>query len=141
MHLEVLVHPKGVEGLGIKTGEEHTDDDEQVNVAVLHAERYIFVVVAELVTADVVAGTECLVVGLDGLCEEILGDGGHLAHIVRVFFRDIAVFVFLFVGGVGEDSGYLHVLVATLFELTLKLVVVCDSAGDGINGKDGVETV
>ena len=33
VHLQVLVDPEGVDGLGVEAGEEHVDDDEQVEFA------------------------------------------------------------------------------------------------------------
>ena len=47
MVLEVLVHPKRVERRSVKAREEHIDDDEQIDLALLHALRKILVIILE----------------------------------------------------------------------------------------------
>ena len=47
VHLQVLVHPKRVQRLGVKTRQEHTHYYQDIDLLVLHAERHILVVVLE----------------------------------------------------------------------------------------------
>lgn len=46
---EVFVDPEGIKGCGVKAGEEHIDDEEDVDFAVFDTQGDIFVVVLELV--------------------------------------------------------------------------------------------
>ena len=38
VHLQVLVHPKGIQGRGIEARQKHIDHDQQVKFFILHAE-------------------------------------------------------------------------------------------------------
>ena len=42
--------PKGIQGCGIEARQEHIDHDQQVKLFILHAERYIFIVILETVS-------------------------------------------------------------------------------------------
>ena len=58
MHLQVLIDPEGVDGLGVEAGEEHVDDDEQVQFAHLHLAGDVLVVVVEGVAVGAEVGAE-----------------------------------------------------------------------------------
>ena len=62
MHLQVLIYPQGVERLGVKSCQEHSHHDKQVEVVVLHPQRDVLIVVLEFFAADVVFRAEHLVV-------------------------------------------------------------------------------
>lgn len=49
MLAEVFVDPEGVEGCGVKAGEEHVDDEENVDFAIFDAQGDVFIVVLEFV--------------------------------------------------------------------------------------------
>ena len=58
VHLQVLVDPEGVDGLGVEAGEEHVDDDEQVQFTHLHLAGDVLVVVVEGVAVGAEVGAE-----------------------------------------------------------------------------------
>ena len=72
MHLQVLIHPERVEAFSVEARQEHSHNDEQIDVLVLHSQGEILVVVLKLVGAGVVAGTKLMVVFLDATLQEIL---------------------------------------------------------------------
>ena len=49
MLAEVFVDPEGIEGRGVKAGEKHVDDEEDVDFAVFDTQGDIFVVVLKFV--------------------------------------------------------------------------------------------
>ena len=72
VHFEVFVHPERVQRLCIESREEHTHDNEYINLTVFHAQREVFVIVLELLAVGGVFCVESLVVFLDGhVVEEI----------------------------------------------------------------------
>ena len=71
MHLQVLIHPEGVECLGIKTCKEHIDYDKYIYFLVLHAKRQVFIVVLELLARRIILGTKHVVIVLDGSIQEV----------------------------------------------------------------------
>ena len=71
VHLQVFVHPKGVQGRGIEARQEHIDHDQQVKFFILHAERYIFIVILEPFAIGRVVRVEHLVVVLNGGIQKI----------------------------------------------------------------------
>ena len=85
VHLQVLVHPKGIQGRGIEARQEHIDHDQQVKFLVLHAERYILVVVLEPLTIGRVVRVEHLVVILNGCVQKIPAALVKVGGIFRVF--------------------------------------------------------
>ena len=48
MHAQVLIHPEGVQRLGIESGEEHVHHNQQIHLTVFHPHREVFVIVLEL---------------------------------------------------------------------------------------------
>ena len=46
---QVLVHPERIKSSGVKACQEHVHDDKDVNLAILHTERNIFIIVREFV--------------------------------------------------------------------------------------------
>ena len=133
MHPEVLVHPQRVERGGIKPREEHVDDDEKVNLAVLHPERHILVVVLELVGRGVVVGAKHRVVVLDSLLQKVAVHGQHAVGILVVLVLHAGAVVSV-VDTIAEDSRHLQPTV-----LPLELVIIEFGILDACHGKDRVE--
>ena len=78
MGAQVLVDPQSVEGLGVEAGEEHVDDDDQVDAPVGEGLGEALVVAFESRGVGAVVGPELLVVVGDRLVEEgtvVLGEG------------------------------------------------------------------
>ena len=71
MHLQILVHPQGVQRGGIKTGKEHIDHDQQIQFLILHTQGNILVVVLELVPVGRIVGMEHCVVIRNSSLQEI----------------------------------------------------------------------
>ena len=124
MQLQVLVHPKRVECLGIEACQEHAHHDEDIYLLVLHAERHVFVVRLEVVAVGRVGAAEHLVVVLNGCFQSVsaLQIQSFCAFWVLVF--EAPFVLFRFIGAVGEDGGDFQVGSAFFCELLLELVVV-----------------
>jgi len=134
---QVLIDPKGVERGGVEAREEHAHDDEQVDLAVLHAERHVLVVVGEFFGRSVVRGAERRVVVADGTLEEVAAGGIEALGVVAVL---VAVVGVLLVGAIAEDGGNLESAVGGQgFHLSLQLHVVELGAMNVLHGQDAVE--
>ena len=123
MHTQVLIHPKRVERGGVESGEEHVHHYEQINLAVLHAQRHVFIIVLEFLCRCVVACAEhCVVVGY-ALFQEV---AARLVEAVGVFGVFVAAEIFFsLVWGVAVDCGYFQTPVFGQFcHLPHQLVVV-----------------
>ena len=68
---QALVDPERVQRRGVEAGQEHVDDDHQVDLAVLQPQREVLVVVLELVGRGVEARAEHGVVVLDRALQEV----------------------------------------------------------------------
>ncbi len=102
--LQVFVHPQGIEGGGVKAGQEHVHHDQQVQLLVLHPEGYVLVIVLEFVAGGVIVRVEHLVIVGDGALQEVPAGLIQGARILRVFLIDDAVSLGL-VRAVAEDGG------------------------------------
>ena len=85
VHLQILIHPKGVQGRGIKACQEHIDHDQQVKLLVLHAERYIFVVILEPFAIGRIVRMEHLIVILNRCIQKIPAALVKIGGIFQVF--------------------------------------------------------
>ena len=139
VQLEVLIDPKGVQGLGIEAREEHSHHDEDVDLLVLHAKRHVLVVVLERLAVGGIAGAETLVVVVDGMVEGIAALEVELLGALGVLVVEVAHGVLFLVGGEGEDGGYGQRGCSRQGELLAELVVEEDGCLDAIDGEDGVE--
>ena len=72
VHLQVLVHPKRVERLGVKARKEHVDHYQQVQLTVLHPLAHVLVVALETLAAKVIAASELPVVVVHRLLQCVL---------------------------------------------------------------------
>ena len=136
--LELTVHPEGVEGLGIETGEEHVHDDQDVQLAVLHLVRDVLVVVLEPLAAqrEVCGLPEEVVVILHRPLELGLRVEDALDVIVVTgWFGSVEVLVVL----EGVDDGDLQVQ-AILEDLLLEDLVVLDGQLCGTDSEKRVES-
>ena len=76
---QVLVDQQGVQRGRVEAGEEHVDDDDEVDLAVLQPQREVLVVVLEPVGRGVERGAEHVVVVLDRVFQERAGIAGQRA--------------------------------------------------------------
>lgn len=104
MHLQVLVHPEGVQGGGVKAGEEHIHHDQQIQLLVFHPQGNILVVVLELVAVSGVVGVEHLIVVPDGCVQKVPAALVQGAGVLAVLLVQDAV-RFLLVGSVAVNRG------------------------------------
>ena len=123
MHLQVFVHPKGVQGRGIEARQEHIDHDQQVKLFILHAERYIFVVILEPFTIRRVVRMEHLVVVLNGGIQKIPAALVEVGGIFRVFLVQNAI-RFRFIGSIAVNGGNAQPLSRVCRHLFFELLII-----------------
>ena len=123
MHLQVLVHPKGIQGRGIEARQEHIDHDQQVKFLVLHAERYIFVVILEPFTIGRVVRMEHLVVILNGGIQKIPAALVEVGGIFRVFLVQNAI-RFRFIGSIAVNGSNAQPLGWVCRHLFFELLII-----------------
>ena len=66
MHFQVFIYPQGIEGRGIEAGKKHIDYDQQIDLALFHLIREVFVVVLEAFVGSIKIGLEFLIVVING---------------------------------------------------------------------------
>ena len=135
---EILVHPERVERGRVKACEEHVDDDQQVDLLVLHAQREVFVIALEAVVVGAVVGVEQLVVIVDSAFEKIARALVEPGGALRVFLVEHPLGFFL-VGGVAENRGNAQLFGRAFRHLPLELVVIELCHRHGSHGKDGIK--
>ena len=123
MHLQVLVHPKGIQGCGIEARQEHIDHDQQVKLLVLHAKRYIFVVILEPFTIGRVVRVEHLVVVLNGGIQKIPAALVKVGGIFRVFLVQNAI-RFRFIGSIAVNGSNAQPLGWVCRHLFFELLII-----------------
>ena len=123
MHLQVFVHPKGVQRGGIEACQEHIDDDQQVKFLVLHAERYIFVVILEPFTIRRVVRMEHLVVVLNGGIQKIPAALVKVGGIFRIFLIQNPV-CFRFIGSIAVNGSNAQPLGRVCRHLLFELLII-----------------
>ena len=123
VHLQVFVHPKGVQGRGIEARQEHIDHDQQVKLFILHAERYIFVVILEPFAIGRVVRVEHLVVILNGCVQEIPAALVEVGGIFRVFLVQNAI-RFRFVGSIAVNGSNAQPLGWVCRHLFFELLII-----------------
>ena len=123
VHLQVFVHPKGVQGRGIEARQEHIDHDQQVKFLVLHAERYIFVVILEPFTIRRVVRMEHLVVVLNGCVQKIPAALVEVRGVFRIFLVQNPV-CFGFVGSIAVNGGNAQPLGRICRHLLLEFLII-----------------
>ena len=140
MEAQVLVHPQGVERGGVKAGEEHVHDDDQVYLAGLEALREVLVVVVEAVLAAArgrEARVEHLVVVRDGVFQKVAVGRVEALH-VKVLLGQAASRVVL-VHPEAVDEPHLELLVRPLRLQAFERRVVRLGHVDGGRGEQRVE--
>ena len=123
VHLQVLVHPQGVQGRGIKACQEHIDHDQQVKLLVLHAERYIFVVILEPFAIGRIVRMEHLIVILNGCVQKIPTALVEVRGVFRVFLVQNPV-CFGFVGSIAVNGGNAQPLGRVYRHLLLEFLII-----------------
>ena len=123
VHLQVLVHPKGIQGRGIEARQEHIDHDQQVKFLVLHAERYILVVVLEPFAIGRVVRVEHLVVILNGCVQKIPAALVKVGGIFRVFLVQNAI-RFRFIGSIAVNGSNAQPLGWVCRHLLFKFLII-----------------
>ena len=123
VHLQVFVHPKGVQGRGIEARQEHIDHDQQVKFLVLHAERYIFVVILEPFTIRRVVRMEHLVVVLNGCVQKIPAALVEVRGVFRIFLVQNPV-CFGFVGSIAVNGSNAQSLGRICRHLLFKFLII-----------------
>ena len=138
VHLQVLVHPEGVQGGGVKAGEEHIHHDQQIQFLVFHPQGDILVVILEFVTVGGVVGVEHLVVVPDGGIQKVPAALIQGAGVLTVLLVQDAV-RFLLVGSVAIDRCYPQLLCGVGGHLLFELLVIELGHGHRGHGENGVE--
>ena len=123
MHLQVFVHPKGVQGRGIKARQEHIDHDQQVKFLVLHAKRYIFIVILKPFAIGGVVRMEHLIVILNGGIQKIPAALVKVGGIFRVFLVQNAI-RFRFVGSIAVNGSNVQPLGRICRHLLFELLII-----------------
>ena len=123
VHLQVLVHPKGIQGCGIEARQEHIDHDQQVKLFILHAERYIFIVILEPFAIGGVVRMEHLVVILNGGIQKIPTALVKVRGVLRVFLVQNPV-CFRFIGSIAVNGGNAQPLGRVCRHLLFELLII-----------------
>ena len=123
VHLQVFVHPKGVQRSSIEARQEHIDHDQQVKLFILHAERYIFIVILEPFAIGRVVRVEHLVVILNGCVQKIPAALVKVGGIFRVFLVQNAI-RFRFVGSIAVNGGNAQPLGRVCRHLLFELLII-----------------
>ena len=123
VHLQVFVHPKGVQSRGIEARQKHIDHDQQVKFLVLHAERYIFVVILEPFAIGRVVRVEHLVVILNGGIQKIPAALVKVGGIFRVFLVQNPV-CFRFIGSIAVNGSNAQPLGWVCRHLFFELLII-----------------
>ena len=123
MHLQVFVHPKGIQGRGIEACQEHIDHDQQVKLFILHAERYIFVVILEPFAIGRVVRMEHLVVVLNSGIQKIPAALVKIGGIFRIFLVQNPV-SFGFVRSIAVNGGNAQPLGRVCRHLLFELLII-----------------
>ena len=141
MHLQVLIHPQSVERLGVKSGQEHTHHDKQVEVVVLHPQRDVLIVVLEFFAADVVFRFEHIViVGNCHLLQKLLTCIVKTVDCGWIFICHTCRFIRCLIRLVGEYGGYLQLPSSRLSHLLFQRKIIFPRHRHAVHGKDGVES-
>ena len=138
MIAEILVDPERVERGCVESGQEHVDDDQEVDFAVLHPQRYVLVVVLELLGAGVVAGLEHRVVVGDGGFEEVARRSVEKTGVLGVLLIQKAV-RFRFVDVEAVNQRHFQPPGRIGLHLPLEFAVIEFCRVDGGDGEDRVE--
>ena len=123
MHLQVFVHPKGVQRSSIEARQEHIDHDQQVKLFIFHAERYIFIVILEPFAIGRVVRVEHLVVILNGCVQEIPAALVEVGGIFRVFLVQNAI-RFRFIGSIAVNGSNAQPLGWVCRHLFFELLII-----------------
>ena len=95
MHLQILVHPQGIHGSGIKTCKEHIDNNQNIQFFIFHPERYILIIILEFIAGSIVVRMEHFVVIFDGSFQKFSGRLIKRRGVFWIFFIQNAVRFFL----------------------------------------------
>lgn len=123
VHFQVFIHPQGVQGGGVKAGEEHIHHDEQIQFLVFHPQGNVLVVVLELVAVGGIVGVEHLVVVPDGSVQKIPAALIQTGGVLAVFLVQYAV-CFALVGAVAVNDGHPQLFGGVCGHLLLEFLVI-----------------
>ena len=133
---QVLVNPQSIERCRVEAREEHVDYNQQVDFAVLDAERKVFVVVLEFVGARVVACAEHFVIVVDALIKKFTA---ALVETCGIFG---SLIVNVNIGSIAEYRCDFQPLVRLqLLHLFFQFGIVELDKRDRGNGENGVEAL
>ena len=143
VHLQVLVHPKGVQCLGIEAGQEHAYHDEDIQFLVLHAQGNVLVVVGKALGIHTIGCAEHLVIIVDGTCQKFLAHFVQSVSAFRVFvFQSTDTVTFRLIGSIGKYRSDAKLFVFGLIGLQHgKLVIIQLGLLGTVHRKDGVEAL
>ena len=145
---QILVAPKRVERRRVEAREEHIHDDEQIQFAILHARRNVFVIIREVAVIGAVGDVEKLVVVLNRGFEEVelFGaefGGAFVILVVDPVVRDLVEGsergVAVLVLRRAEDDPDLELLPEPIAELLLEGLVVSYRGVNVAHGEERVE--
>jgi len=132
MHLEVLIHPQGIHGRGIKSCKEHIYNNQDIQFPVLHTHREVFIVVLEALGRGIVVTVEHLVIVLNSIVQRVSAGLIHAIHFKCLFIRICFIWV------IAVDHSYLKIFL-TVFNLSLQFFVITDSCFNGLCSQDTIK--
>ena len=134
--LQILVHPQGIEGRGVKTGQEHIDNDQKIHFTPFHAQREILVVVLELLRGRIKIHIEIGIV-LSNRCFQKIA-GGFIETVgIKVLIRENIPGIG-FICAVAENGGDIE-LASAFGKLFFQLSIIFHRHRDRTDCQNGVE--
>ena len=139
MHFQILVHPKGIEGRGIKTCQKHIDHNQQIHLPFLHLVGQIFVIILKSFAGSIKIGFENLIIIIDCHFQKI---SGTLIKPLRIetFIMQNTIPCVCLIGRKGKNgcNGQFAVPPGNLF-FQFQIVFFADR--NGADRKHGIKTV
>ena len=122
MITQILVYKQRVQSRSIKTGKEHTDHNEQVNLLVFYSFGQIAIIVLELFTIHSEVRFKHHVVIANRFCQKLFGAAVHCRR-VKIFIFDIALSALFFIRGERKYGGNFQGPVTFFLQIVQFLII------------------
>ena len=141
VHDKVFIHPERIQRGSVKARQEHIYDNQDVNLAVFHAQGKVFIIVLESVGRGVIMRPKKCIIILDCRLQKVPRACIKLAGIVGIFLAQHAVCIFyVLVGGVAKNRCHAQALCfGQVLHLALKFQIVRLCHRNRADRKDGVK--